>query len=161
MNKASLWLRQGERGAWGHLPAGRSEHLDLCVGARAPTSNINMLNYKRADRIGDQIRAEIADILVRRIKDPRIGFVTVTAVEVTDDLRHAKVFVSMLGEASQQTKTMRGLLQASGFIRTELGKRLRLKFLPQLSFHLDESTQKAAHILQLLEEIKKTDDSPQ
>jgi ribosome-binding factor A len=128
-----------------------------------------MLNYKRADRIGDQIRAEIADILVRKIKDPQIGFVTVTAVEVTDDLRHAKVFVSMLesdslassarrdGPGREQNKTLRGLVRASGFIRTELGKRLRLKFLPQLSFHLDQSVQKAAHILQLLEEIK-TDD---
>jgi ribosome-binding factor A len=132
-----------------------------------------MLNYKRADRIGDQIRAEIADILVRKIKDPQIGFVTVTAVEVTDDLRHAKVFVSMLesgslasparrdGPGREQDKTIRGLVRASGFIRTELGKRLRLKFLPQLSFHLDQSAQKAAHILELLEEIKQTDDSRQ
>jgi len=117
-----------------------------------------MLNYKRAERVGDQIRTEIADILVRRIKDPRIGFVTVTAVEVTDDLRHAKVFVSILEDASQQSKTLQGLLKASGFIRNELGKRLRLKFLPQLSFHLDQSAQKAAHVLQLLEELKKTDD---
>jgi len=120
-----------------------------------------MLNYKRADRIGDQIRAEIADILVRRIKDPRIGFVTVTAVEVADDLRQAKVFVSILEGSPQQSKTLRGLVRASGFIRTELGKRLRLKFLPQLSFHLDQSAQKAAHVLQLLEEIKQTDDGHQ
>jgi len=120
-----------------------------------------MLNYKRAERIGDQIRAEVADLLVRKIKDPRIGFVTVTTVEVTDDLKQAKVFVSILGEAPQQKKTLQGLSRASGFIRTELGKRLRLKFLPQLSFHLDESAQKAAHVLQLLEEIKQTDDSPQ
>ena len=117
-----------------------------------------MLNYKRADRVGDQIKAEIADILVRRIKDPRIGFVTVTAVEVTDDLRSAKIFVSILEEASTREKTLRGLMKASGFIRTELGKRLRLKFLPQLSFHLDQSVQKAAHVLQLLEELKKPDD---
>ena len=117
-----------------------------------------MLNYKRADRVGDQIKAEIADILMRRIKDPRIGFVTVTAVEVADDLRFAKIFVSILDDASQQGKTLRGLMKASGFIRTELGKRLRLKFLPQLSFHLDQSAQKAAHVLQLLEELKKPDD---
>jgi ribosome-binding factor A len=128
-----------------------------------------MLNYKRADRIGDQIRAEIADILVRKIKDPDIGFVTVTAVEVTDDLRHAKVFVSTLesesmtsparrgGPERAQRKTLQGLVRASGFIRAELGKRLRLKFIPQLSFHLDQSAQKAAHILQLLEEIKQAD----
>jgi ribosome-binding factor A len=125
-----------------------------------------MLNYKRADRIGDQIRAEIADILVRKIKDPHIGFVTVTAVEVTDDLRHAKVFVSMLENESlaspsrAQSRSLRALVRASGFIRTELGKRLRLKFLPQLSFCIDQSIQRTAHILQLLDEIKQTDDGP-
>jgi ribosome-binding factor A len=117
-----------------------------------------MLNYKRADRIGDQIKAEIADILMRKIKDPRIGFVTVTAVEVTDDLRSANVFVGILEDDSRQGKTLRALIKASGFIRSELGKRLRLKFLPQLSFHLDQSVQKAAHVLQLLEELKKPDD---
>jgi ribosome-binding factor A len=117
-----------------------------------------MLNYKRAERVGDQIRTEIADILVRKIKDPRIGFVTVTAVELTDDLRHAKVFVSILEAVPQQSKTLQGLIRASGFIRNELGKRLRLKFLPQLSFHLDQSAQKAARVLQLLEELKKSDD---
>lgn len=120
-----------------------------------------MLSYKRAERVGDQIRIEIADILARRIRDPRIGFVTVTAVEVTDDLRHAKIFISLLNGKAQQSKTLQGLSKASGFIRTELGKRLRLKFLPELSFHLDQSGQKAAHILKLLEEIKRTDDSHQ
>lgn len=119
-----------------------------------------MLQYKRAERVGDQIRMEIADILARRIKDPRIGFVTVTAVEVTDDLRYAKVFISILEGASQPGKTFQGLSKASGFIRSELGKRLSLKFVPQLSFHLDQTVQKAAHVLQLLEEIKNKDDSP-
>ena len=119
-----------------------------------------MLQYKRAERVGDQIKVEIADILARRIKDPRIGFVTVTAVEVTDDLRYAKVFVSTLEGAPQKDKTFRGLFRASGFIRSELGRRLMLKFVPQLSFHLDQSAQKASHVLQLLEEIKKKDDSP-
>ena len=118
-----------------------------------------MLQYKRAERVGDQIKVEIADILARRIKDPRIGFVTVTAVEVTDDLRYARVFVSILEGSPQQGKTFKGLFRASSFIRSELGKRLRLKFVPQLSFHLDQSAQKAAHVLQLLEEIKKKDDS--
>jgi ribosome-binding factor A len=118
-----------------------------------------MYSYKRSERIGDQIRTEIADILVRRVKDPRIGFVTVTAVEVTDDLRNARIYVSILGEVPLQKKTIQGLSRASGFIRSELGKRLSLKFLPQLSFHLDTSPQEGARILQLLEEIKKTHES--
>ncbi len=120
-----------------------------------------MLGYKRSERIGDQIRVEIADILVRRIKDPRIGFVTVTAVQVTDDLRYARVFVSVMGAQAQRKKTFQGLERASGFIRSELGKRLRLKYLPEISFHQDEAVEKAAHVLELLEEIKETDDGPQ
>jgi len=122
---------------------------------------ISMLSYKRAERLGDQIRSEVSDILLRKIKDPRIGFVTVTTVEVSDDLRCARVFVSTLDNASQQNRTIQGLFKASGFIRSELGKRLRLKFLPQVSFHLDQSAEKASHIFQLLEEIKKADDNPQ
>ena len=118
----------------------------------------DMLSYKRSERVADQIRAEIADVLMRKVKDPRIGFVTVTAVEVADDLRHAKVFVSILEDVDSRQKTLKVLLKASGFIRSELGKRLRLKFLPQLTFHLDESAQKTAQILHLLEEIKKSND---
>lgn len=117
-----------------------------------------MLSYKRSERVADQIRAEIADVLMRKVKDPRIGFVTVTAVEVADDLRHAKVFVSILEDAHSREKTLKVLFKAAGFIRSELGKRLRLKFLPQLTFHLDESAQKTAQILHLLEEIKKSND---
>lgn len=108
--------------------------------------------------MADQIKAEIADILTRKLKDPRIGFVTVTAVEVTDDLRYAKVFVSILGADPEQAKGIEVLSHACGFIRSELGRRLRVKFLPNLSFHLDHSSEKGTHILQLLEEIKKANE---
>lgn len=114
-----------------------------------------MHQYRRTDRIGDQIRSEIADIIVRRLKDPRVGFVTVTSVEVSEDLRHAKVFVSILGDEKTQSETMNGLKSAAGFIRGEIGRRIRIKFNPEIIFKLDKSIEEAAHILGILEEIKK------
>lgn len=113
-----------------------------------------MIEIRRADRVGDVIRVEIADILSRRIKDPRIGFVTVTAVEVSDDLRYARVFVSVYEEAFQE-KTLEGLSSASGFIRGELGKRLRLRFVPELSFRLDRSLRDASRVTETIEGITK------
>lgn len=110
---------------------------------------------KRTERVGDQIRSEISDIIARRLNDPRIGFVTVTAVEVSEDLRHAKVFVSVYGDDKVKIQTMKGLKSASGFIRGEIGHRLRIKFTPEIVFNLDTSMEKAEHILSILEEIEK------
>ena len=115
------------------------------------------MNYKRIDRIGDQIRVEISDIIARRLNDPRIGFVTITAVEVSEDLRHARVFVSVYGDEKVKIQTMKGLDSASGFIRGEVGHRLRIKFIPDITFKLDTSMEKAEHVLGILEEIEKED----
>ena len=115
------------------------------------------MNYKRTDRIGDQIRSEIADIIARRLNDPRIGFVTVTAVEVSEDLRHAKVFVSVYGDEKAKDQTMKGLKSASGLIKGEIGHRLKIKFTPDISFRLDTSLDKAEHVLNILDEIEKGD----
>ncbi len=109
--------------------------------------------YKRADRVSDQMKQEIADILMRKIKDPRIGFVTVTDVSLSDDLRNAKVFVSAYG--SERGATLRGLESAAAFIRSELGKRMRMKFIPELLFRYDETAERGAHIMELLHEIEK------
>jgi ribosome-binding factor A len=108
--------------------------------------------YKRAERVSDQMKQEIADILMRKIKDPRIGFVTVTDVEVADDLRNAKVFVSVYG--SDKASTLKGLESASPFIRSELGRRMRMKFVPELLFRYDESVERGAHIMELLHGIE-------
>ena len=116
------------------------------------------LGYERTDRIGDLIRAEVAEILNRKIKDPRIGFVTVTGVDVTKDLREAKVFVSVFEEAEKQEITLKGLKSATRFIRGELGRRLQLRRVPQLSFFLDLSAEKAAHLYEILEKVKLEDD---
>lgn len=111
--------------------------------------------YKRAERVSDQMKKEIADILMRKIKDPRIGFVTVTDVELADDLRNAKVFVSVYGE--DKTSTLKGLESASPFIRSELGRRLRMKFVPELLFRYDDSVERGAHIMELLHDIEDKD----
>ena len=108
--------------------------------------------YKRAERVSDQMKQEIADILMRKIKDPRIGFVTVTDVEVADDLRNAKVFVSVYG--SDKASSLKGLESASPFIRSELGRRMRMKFVPELLFRYDESVERGAHIMELLHGIE-------
>ena len=111
--------------------------------------------YKRAERVSDQMKQEIADILMRKIKDPRIGFVTVTDVEVADDLRNAKVFVSVYG--ADKASTLKGLDSASPFIRSELGRRMRMKFVPELLFRYDESVERGAHIMELLHDIEDRD----
>ncbi|HLG22142.1 MAG TPA: 30S ribosome-binding factor RbfA [Candidatus Manganitrophaceae bacterium] len=108
--------------------------------------------YKRTDRIGDQIKMEVADILLKKTKDPRIGFVTVTSVEVSDDLRHAKIFVSVHQDPQ---KAFAGLKKATRFVRGELAKRLQIRRMPDLVFLPDESTEKVSHLLDLLEEIGK------
>ncbi len=109
--------------------------------------------FKRSERVSDQMKHEIADILMRKIKDPRIGFVTVTDVEVAADLKNAKVFVSILGDDKE--KTLRGLASATPFIRSELGKRMRLKFMPELLFRFDSTVEHGAHIMELLHSIEE------
>jgi len=113
--------------------------------------------FKRSDRVGEAIQAEIADILNRKIRDPRIGFITVTGVSVTMDLREAKIYVSVLEDGIERENSLKGLESASGFIRGELGKRLKLRRVPTISFHLDTSAERAAHLNEILEKVKRED----
>jgi ribosome-binding factor A len=107
-------------------------------------------DYKRADRVGEQIRVELSDILLRKTKDPRVGFVTITYVKVSDDLRNARVFVSIIGDEARKKKALKGLKSGSSFLRTELGHRLQVRSTPELFFQLDESIEKGSRILELL-----------
>lgn len=109
--------------------------------------------FKRAERVSDQMKHEIADILMRKIKDPRIGFVTVTDVEVADDLRNAKVFVSVYG--GDKEETLEGLKSATAFIRLELGKRMRMRFIPELLFRFDSAVERGAHIMEVLRTLEE------
>jgi ribosome-binding factor A len=113
-----------------------------------------MTGHKRTDRVGDQIRMEIADILTRRVKDPRVGFVTVTAVDVTADLRQAWVYVTVLQQGPQETETLAVLARAEGFIRSELGRRMKLRYLPALTFVKDTSLDRVKRVMSLLEQVR-------
>jgi len=97
---------------------------------------------------------EIADILMRRVKDPRVGFVTVTAVDVTSDLKHAWVYLTVLQEGAQEADTMAALARAGGFIRGELGRRLKLRYVPELTFVKDTSVDRVSRVLHLLDELR-------
>jgi ribosome-binding factor A len=105
------------------------------------------------------MRGEIADVLLRRVKDPRIGFVTVTGVKVSPDLRHATVFVSLLDEGAV-AETLAALERASGFVRAELGRRMRLKYTPELSFKHDTTPSRAAHLEAVLDELNDDRNEP-
>jgi ribosome-binding factor A len=109
--------------------------------------------YKRATRVADQIRMEVADIIMRKTKDPRVGSVTVTDVEMTNDLRLARVFVTTLGDDQAQADALVGLTKAAGFIRSELGRRLQLRYTPDLVFQRDLTGVRGDRILSLLDEV--------
>lgn len=107
---------------------------------------------RRTDRIADAIHAEIAQLLLREIKDPRVGMVTLTGVRVTADLRHARVFFSVLGEAQRRSEALAGLRSASGFIRAQLARRLSLRVAPEIVFEADTSFEEAERVSRLLKE---------
>ena len=112
-------------------------------------------DHRRADRVAEAIREEVATFLTDSAKDPRlVGLVTVTGVEVTRDLRHAKVFVSVLGSESERSATFDALASMAGYLRSRIGKSLRLRVAPEIAFQPDRSVAHAAHIDALLAQIK-------
>ena len=108
----------------------------------------------RLQRVNQLIREEISHLIQRELKDPRLGFVTVTEVDAAKDLRTAKVYVSVLGSEAQWKESLEALESARGFIRNWLTPRLRLRAIPHLTFHADRSMAHAAHIQTVLEELK-------
>ena len=118
-----------------------------------------MLPYKRSQRVSDLLREEIADLVIHRLKDPRIGFVTITGVYVTDDIKIAKVYVSVLKDEDKKT-TLDILNSAKSFIRSELSKKLRMKSIPTIEFRLDASIEYGSKIEKLLKEIEGEGESP-
>jgi ribosome-binding factor A len=107
---------------------------------------------RRNERVAEEIREEVAQIIGRELKDPRIGFVTVTRVTLTPDLRTAHVNVGILGDASQHEKTLDGLRKAAGFVRREVGRRIRMRHTPELVFHYDEGLDATERVAKLLAE---------
>jgi len=115
---------------------------------------------KRLDRVNQLIKEEISHLLQRELKDPRLGFVTVTEVVVSKDLRDAKVYVSVLGTEAEWRTSLEALASARGFIRNWLAPRLRMRSIPHLTFHPDRSMAHAAHIQAVLERLRGSGSEP-
>ena len=112
-----------------------------------------MSNQLRLEKLQELIKQEVGKMLLYDIKDPRIGFVTVTEVEMTGDLREAKIYVSIMGNEEQIKESWEGLQSALGFVRREIGQRVKLRFTPKISFALDTSLDYSEHIQKLLLQV--------
>ena len=113
------------------------------------------MSQLRVEKLQELMKQEISQIILQELKDPRIGFVTVTQVAVTGDLREAKVYVSLMGSEKQVEDCWKGLQSSLGYIRREIGKRIRLRFTPEIAFALDKSLDYSAHIQELLLKVQK------
>lgn len=123
--------------------------------SRTAGKEASMMSFKRADRVAQMIQADMSDILSREVKDPRLHAVTITSVRVSDDLRSAKIYFVELGKDECSSDIKAGLVQASGFIRRELGRRIQLRCVPELTFIHDESFGYGSRIDKLLARIAK------
>jgi len=109
---------------------------------------------KRSEKVADLIQKEISQMLVKSIKDPRIGFVTITRVSVSEDCRFAKVYFSVAGTMAERERSTKGLDSAKGFVRRELGRRIRLRYTPEILFQFDPSIEYAIHMEELIQSIQ-------
>ncbi len=118
-----------------------------------------MREFSRTDRVGQQIQKEIAVILQREIKDPRVGMATVSAVEVSRDLSYAKIFITILNQKDEESgkQSVKILNEATGYIRSVLGKRIRARIMPELKFVLDNSLMEGMRISNLVETAVRSD----
>ena len=112
------------------------------------------MGKQRIEKIQGFIQQELSKLILNGLKDPRVGFVTVTAVEVTGDLRSAKVYVSLYGSEEQKKSSWEGLQNSIGFMRTEVGRRLGIRHTPELSLHRDNSLDNSEHINKLLTQVQ-------
>ncbi len=108
----------------------------------------------RVARVGDLLKEELSELILREVKDPRIGFVTITEVRVSPDLRHARVYIVTHETGERQERTLEGLQSARGYLRGALGRRLRLKYIPDLSFSVDETLERGFRISEILKSLE-------
>ncbi len=115
---------------------------------------------RRMGRLNEEIKKELSSLIKNQIKDPRVSdFVSITQVETTNDLRYAKVFVSIYGSEKQQEETLLGLKSAGGYLRREIGKNIKLRYIPELLFEIDKSIEYGMHIKSILNKIKNDDEN--
>jgi ribosome-binding factor A len=115
---------------------------------------------RRTDRVAEALQGLVAELLLREIKDPRIGLVTVTGVKVSPDLRHARIFFSCLGDEAQREQSLRGLTSASGFVRSQVARKLNLRVAPEIVFEFDPSLEQAQRLSHLLKDTPGRDGEP-
>jgi ribosome-binding factor A len=115
-----------------------------------------MPNPHRQEKLGELFAAELSDLLRTRVKDPRVGFASITHVEVSGDYRHAKIYVSVLGSEEERAETIRALKHATGFLRHEMASRVVLRYMPELVFKLDTSIEQGSRILELIRESEQS-----
>ena len=113
------------------------------------------MQFKRSTQVAEAVKREVSDIIEKELKDPRLGFITVTGCEMADDLRYGRVFVSVYGEGEKRKASLDGLESAKSFIRREVGHRLRLRYTPELDFRMDESVAQGDRIDRLLHQLEK------
>ena len=130
--------------------------FSLLPFAPSPLPRLNM--YKRSEKVAEAIHEMVSELLVKGLKDPRIGFVTITGVKLTDDLHLATVYFSVIGSDEEKKATEQGLNSARGYIRKELGKNLRMRYIPDIVFRYDVSVEYGSRIESLLREIGTKED---
>lgn len=112
--------------------------------------------YSRATRVADLLKEEISEMLCKEVKDPHIGFITITDVEVSKDLKHAQIFYTILGDEKQEEESADALSRVSSFIKKQLGKRLRMRYIPEIIFKYDHSLAYGTKIDHILNSLKET-----
>ena len=126
----------------------------MCRALFAVAAKYFRMEYQRSDRVADLLLEVIAELLRRDIRDPRIHDVALTAVKMSKDLRHARIYFNLLGGAGRHDEAAAGLKSASGFIRTKAAKQLKLRFVPTIEFTYDESVDEAQRIEALIKQVK-------
>ncbi len=111
------------------------------------------MKNNRVRKVELQVKDEVSKIIITKLKDPRVGFVTVTAVEMTADLKSAQIFISVMGTQSQKTETISSLNDASKYIRAEMNQRIKLRYSPSITFRLDDTIDRAIRIGRILEDL--------
>jgi len=114
---------------------------------------------KRSEKVADLIHKEVSEMLMKTVKDPRIGFVTITRVAVSEDCRLAKVYFSVAGTLEERERSTQGLSSAKGYVRKELGRRIRLRYTPEIIFKFDPSIEYAIHIGEVIRHLKKDEET--
>jgi ribosome-binding factor A len=113
------------------------------------------MGYSRLERVNELLRETISEILLREVKDPRIKFVTITEAKVSPDLRYCRVYYTVYGSEEDRRRAQEGLESAAKFIRQEVNKRVRLRFIPELQFEFDRRIEKGMKVIELLDEVSE------